>query len=166
MPKLLIVDDELGSRESLRLVFSRDYTVLLAASAQEAQERLAQEPVDLVLLDVILPGQSGIDMLRQIQAAYPGLPVIMVSASASIPPVVEAIRLGALDFVSKPFDVEGLRHTVRRALESGRLQRQVEVLETELSHALPDPVHRGPQPGTLSRRSSNSGRPPPPTLPC
>jgi DNA-binding NtrC family response regulator len=137
MPKLLIVDDELGSRESLRLVFSRDYTVLLAASAQEAQERLAHERVDLVLLDVILPGASGIDVLRQIQAAFPGLPVIMVSASASIPPVVEAIRLGALDFVSKPFDVESLRHTVRRALETSRLHRQVEALESELSRAFP-----------------------------
>jgi DNA-binding NtrC family response regulator len=137
MPKLLIVDDELGSRESLRLVFSRDYTVLLAASGQEAQERLAQAPVDLVLLDVILPDQSGIEVLRLIQAAYPGLPVIMVSASASIPPVVEAIRLGALDFVGKPFDVEALRHTVRRALETCRLHRQVEVLESELSRTFP-----------------------------
>ena len=137
MPKLLIVDDEVGSRESLRLILGRDYTVLLAASAAEAQERLAQEPVDLVLLDVILPGQSGIDVLRQIHTTQPGLPVIMVSASASIPPVVEAIRLGALDFVSKPFDVENLRHVVRRALETGRLHRQVEVLETELSRAFP-----------------------------
>ena len=150
MPKLLIVDDELGSRESLRLIFSPDYTVLLAANAQEAQECLSQEPVDLVLLDLILPGQSGIEVLRQIQAASPRLPVIMVSASASIPPVVEAIRLGALDFVSKPFDVESLRHRVRRALETNRLHRQVEVLATEVSRAFPTQAVVGRNPGFLA----------------
>ncbi len=137
MPKLLIVDDELGSRESLRLIFKSDYEVRLAASAAEALALVARETVDVVLLDVILPGQSGVDVLRQLQASFPGLPVIMVSASTSIPPVVEAIRLGALDFVSKPFDVESLRHTVRRALETGRLHRRVEVLESEVSRAFP-----------------------------
>jgi DNA-binding NtrC family response regulator len=150
MPKLLIVDDERGSRESLRLIFSRDYSVLLAASAAEALELLAQEPVDLVLLDVILPGQSGIEVLRQIHATFPGLPVIMVSASASIPPVVEAIRLGAFDFVSKPFDIESLRHAVRRALETGRLHRQVEVLETELSRAFPTQAIVGGSPAFVA----------------
>jgi len=137
MSRILIVDDERGSRESLRLVFSREFTVLLAATAREALDALAREPIDLVLLDVILPGSSGIDVLRQIHASYPGLPVIMVSASTAIPPVVEAIRLGALDFVNKPFDVETLRHAVRRALETSRLQRQVAALATDLSRTYP-----------------------------
>ena len=137
MSRILIVDDERGSRESLRLVFSREFTVLLAATAREALDALAREPIDLVLLDVILPGSSGIDVLRQIHASYPGLPVIMVSASTAIPPVVEAIRLGALDFVNKPFDVEALRHAVRRALETSRLQRQVAALATDLSRTYP-----------------------------
>ena len=137
MQKLLIVDDEQGSREALRLIFSHEYTVLPAASAEEAQTVLLREHVDLVLLDVVMPGRSGLDLLRQIHADHPGLPVIMVSASTAIQPVVEAIRLGAVDFVGKPFDVESLRHMVRRALETNRLHRQVAVLETELSAAFP-----------------------------
>ena len=137
MPKLLIVDDEQGSREALRLIFSQEYTVLLAATAEEAQAILSREQVALTLLDVVMPGRSGLDLLRQIHADHPDLPVIMVSASTAIPPVVEAIRQGAVDFVGKPFDVENIRHVVRRALETKRLHRQVAVLETELSAAFP-----------------------------
>jgi len=137
MTKLLIVDDEQGSREALRLIFSHDYAVLSAATAEEAQKILARELMDLVLLDVVMPGRSGLDLLRQIRADHPDLPVIMVSASTAIPAVVEAIREGALDFVSKPFDVENIRHVVRRAIETRRLHRQVAVLSSELSAAFP-----------------------------
>ncbi len=137
MPKLLIVDDELSSREALRIVFSREYTVFSAATVEEAQAVLSREQVDIVLLDVVMPGRSGLDLLRQIHVDHPELPVIMVSASTAIPPVVEAIRQGAVDFVGKPFDVENLRHVVRRALETKRLHRQVAVLETEMSDAFP-----------------------------
>jgi len=133
MRKLLIVDDKRGCREAMRLIFSRDYTTLLAATVEEAQAVLAREPVDLVLLDVVMPGRSGLDLLRQIRTDHPEMPVIMVSASAAIPSVVEAIRQGALDFVCKPFDVENLSLVVRRAIETKRLHRQVAVLETELS---------------------------------
>jgi len=137
MPKLLIVDDELGSREALRVIFSREYTVFSASTGEEAQAVLSREQVDLVLLDVVMPGRSGLDLLRQTHADYPDLPVIMVSASTAIPPVVEAIRQGAVDFIGKPFDVENIRHVVRRALETKRLHRQVAVLETEVSVAFP-----------------------------
>lgn len=137
MANLLVLDDEHGTRESLRLTLGRDHAVHLASTPAEALAVLSRETVDLLLLDVILPGQSGIEVLRQVHATYPDLPVIMVSASTSIPPVVEAIRLGALDFVSKPFDVENLRHVVRRTLETTRLHRQVAVLSTELAQAFP-----------------------------
>ena len=137
MPKLLIVDDDLGTREALRLTFSQEYTVFVAASAEEAQAVLSREQVDLVLLDVVMPGRSGLELLRQLHADSRDLPVIMVSASTAIPPVVESIRLGAVDFVAKPFDVDNIRHVVRRALETRRLHRQVVVLESELSAAFP-----------------------------
>jgi len=137
MPKLLIVDDEMGSREALRIIFSPDYTVFSAATVDEAQEILTREQMDIVLLDVVMPGRSGIDLLRQIHASQPDLPVIMVSASTAIPPVVEAIRQGAVDFVSKPFDVENLRHVARRAFETKRPHRQVAALKTEMSAAFP-----------------------------
>ena len=137
MPKLLIVDDERGSREALRLIFSREYTVFSAATVEEALAVLSLEQVDLIMLDLVMPGRSGLDLLRQVHADHPDLPVIMVSASTAIPSVVEAIRQGAVDFVSKPFDVENICHVVRRALETKRLHRQVVVLETELSAAFP-----------------------------
>jgi len=137
MPKLLIVDDELGSREALKIIFAHEYTVLSAATAEEALDVLAAELVDLVLLDVVMPGRSGLDLLRQIHADNSDLPIIMVSASTAISPVVEAIREGAIDFIGKPFDVENLRHVVRRALETKRLHRQVAVLKTELSATFP-----------------------------
>ena len=137
MPKILIVDDEHGSRESMRLIFSRDYAVFSAATAEEAQAVLSREQVDVVVLDVVMPGRSGLDLLRQIHCDHADLPVVMVSASTAIPPVVEAIRLGAVDFVGKPFDVENLRHAVRRALETNRLHRRVTVFETELLSAFP-----------------------------
>ncbi len=137
MSKLLIVDDEQGSREALRQIFSHEYALLIAATAEEAQALLAREQVDLVLLDVVMPGQSGLDLLRRIHTVHPDLPVIMVSASTAIPPVVEAIRQGAVDFVAKPFDVENIRHVVWRVLENKRLHRQVAALETELSAAFP-----------------------------
>ena len=150
MPKLLIADDERGSREALRLIFDTEFEVLLAESAEEAQTLLARESVDLALLDVVMPGRSGIDLLRLIQADHPDLPVIMVSASTAIPSVVEAIRLGAVDFVGKPFDVENLRHIVRRAVETRRLHRQVQVLSTELSSAFPTRDIVGQSPAFLA----------------
>lgn len=138
MARLLIVDDEIGTRESLRLIFAHEYTVLCAATVEEASAFLALQQVDLVLLDVVMPGHSsGLDLLRKIRVDHPDLPVIMVSASTAIPPVVEAIRQGAVDFVGKPFDAENIRHLVRRALETKRLHRQVAILENEVSATFP-----------------------------
>jgi DNA-binding NtrC family response regulator len=150
MLKLLIVDDERGSREALRLIFAHDYAVLSAATAEEAQAIVSREQVDLVLLDVVMPGRSGLDFLRQIHADHPEMPVIMVSASTAIPPVVEAIRQGAVDFVGKPFDVANIRHVVGRAIETKRLHRQVAVLETELSAAFPTQEIIGSSPAFAS----------------
>jgi len=137
MKHLLIVDDERGSREALRAIFSRDYELSIAASAAEATQRLSQKRADLVLLDVVMPDKDGLALLNDIQGLYPDVPVVMVSASTSVQPVIQAIRLGAHDFVTKPFDVEAIRHTVARALESSALQRQVKVLQTEVSREYP-----------------------------
>jgi DNA-binding NtrC family response regulator len=137
MKHMLIVDDEMGSRESLRAVFSRTYKISVARNAEEAQQALSQTRADIVLLDVMMPGKDGLALLKDIQSLYPELPVIMVSASTSVQPVVQAIKVGACDFVTKPFDVDQIRLTVARALQNSALQRNVEVLKTEVSSEYP-----------------------------
>ena len=137
MKHLLIVDDELGSRESLRTIFEKEYDLSLAVCADEATQLLSKTRVDLVLLDVMMPDRDGIALLKDIQEMYPDVPVVMVSASTSVQPVIEAIRFGANDYVTKPFDVQAIRHTVSRALESSALQRRVEVLQGEVSSKYP-----------------------------
>ena len=137
MKHILIVDDEQGSRESLRLVFSQQYDTSLASSASEAMEAIARKRVDLVLLDVMMPQKDGVSLLKELHGLYPDLPVIMVSATTSVRPVVEAIRVGAFDFIRKPFDVAEIRHVVERTLESSALHRNVAILQTEISREFP-----------------------------
>ncbi len=137
MKHILIVDDELGSREALRAIFSKDFDVSPASNAAEALEILATHKIDLAMLDVIMPDRDGLSLLKEIQNLYPDIPVIMVSASTSVRPVVEAIRAGAYDYVTKPFDVENVLRLAARALESSSLRRRVEILETEISREYP-----------------------------
>lgn len=118
MKRILIVDDEAGSRESLKAIFSREYEVRLAGGAEEALALLSADRMDLVMLDVIMPDRDGLWLLREIQNLYPEVPVIMVSASTSVRPVVEAIRSGAYDYVTKPFDVTDVRRMAERAITS------------------------------------------------
>jgi len=135
--RLLVVDDEVGPRESLRAIFSRRYDVELADSAEAAMDVLTAKRIDLLMLDVMMPGKDGLALLKEVQGLYPQLPVVMISASTSVRPVVEAMRVGAYDYVSKPFDVEEILHIAERALESDRLQRCVEALESEVAREFP-----------------------------
>ena len=137
MKHVLIVDDELGSRESLKLIFGKDYRTSSASSADEALKKMSQDKVDLVLCDVIMPGKDGLALLKEVQNLYPDVPVIMVSASTSVRPIVEAIRAGAYDYVTKPFDVNDVQRLAERALESSTLRRRVEILENEMSREYP-----------------------------
>lgn len=137
MKHLLIVDDDVGSRESLRTIFCRDYEISLADSAAKALRTLAERPVDLLLLDVVMPEKDGLTFLREIHDAYPTVPVVMVSASTAARPIVEAMKAGALDFVTKPFDVAEIRRIVERAIENSALRRQVETLQSDLAREFP-----------------------------
>jgi len=137
MKRLLIVDDDLGSRESLRQTFSRLYQVFTSESAAAALALLSERRVDAVLLDVMMPEKDGVTLLRELQNLYPNLPCVMVSASAAVRPVVEAMRAGACDFVIKPFDVEEIRRIVARTLENSALRRRVEVLQNEVAREYP-----------------------------
>lgn len=133
MKSMLIVDDDRGSRESLRQIFTPLYQIHLAENAAQTLDHLAKHPVDIVLLDVIMPEKDGVTLLKELNDLHPGLPCIMVSASLSVRPVVEAIQAGACDFVMKPFDVQEIRRIVARVLETSTLRRRVEILQREVA---------------------------------
>jgi DNA-binding NtrC family response regulator len=137
MKRILIVDDDVGSRESLRLTFSRQYQTVLAENAANALRILAQQRMDIVLLDVMMPEKDGVALLKDIHELYPDMPCVMVSASVNVRPVVEAMKAGAYDFVVKPFDVEEIRRIVARAIENSALRRKVEILQSEVSREYP-----------------------------
>lgn len=131
MKKLLIVDDDAPLLESLGFVFRGLYEIATARSAEEAAVLLEQQEVDVMLLDILLPGVNGIAFLRMVRQKRPQLPVILISAATSIRPVMKAIELGEADYVRKPFDIDELRLVVARALHLSALRRRVAELEAE-----------------------------------
>jgi len=133
MKKLLIVDDDPHLLESLRVVFGGLYEICTALSAEEVAVLLEQQEIDVMLLDVVLPGLTGIDFLRIVREIRPNLPVVMISGASSIRPVMKALELGASDFIRKPFDIDELRLIVARALHLSDLRNQVAGLERELA---------------------------------
>jgi two-component system response regulator PilR (NtrC family) len=132
--RILIVDDEEVLRDVLDTVLRREgFEVVLAASGEEALSVLDAEEVDLTILDVMLPGISGIDTLRAIRIANPDLPVIVITAFSSIDGAIEAMKHGAFHYIPKPFKNEEVILTVNKALEQRRLSTENERLKNELS---------------------------------
>lgn len=129
IPKLLVVDDELGVQESLRMIFKEDYDVLTAANSEEAFKIIDEKDPELVLLDVILPGMDGMDVLRKVRSMKPQIQVIMVTAQDKVKTAVEAIKLGAFDYIRKPYDIDELRDLAKRALERTKLREEIDHLK-------------------------------------
>jgi two-component system, NtrC family, response regulator AtoC len=131
MKKILIVDDESSVRDSLRMIFKKDFQAVTATCGQEALEKLESEEPDLVLLDILMPGIDGIEVLRKIHESHPSIPSIMITATKTVRTAVEAMKLGAYDYVTKPFDVDELRMIVERALEIRNLKTENQRLQGE-----------------------------------
>jgi DNA-binding NtrC family response regulator len=125
-PTLLIVDDEPDMLRLLQRSIGQeiDGHILTAGSGAEALERFAEAPVDLALLDIRMPGMDGMELLERLRAQAPHLTVVMMTAYGAIEVAVEAIRKGAYDFITKPFDHDELVHRLVKALERGRLLRE------------------------------------------
>jgi DNA-binding NtrC family response regulator len=130
--RVLIVDDEQGVRESLRMVLKSDYDTVAVGSAAEATAALAASPVDVVLLDVVMPGVDGMQLLDDLRGRYPTLPVIMLTATKTLKTAIQAMKLGAFHYITKPFDVDDLRAHLDKATEQAALVREVEELRTEV----------------------------------
>jgi two-component system response regulator AtoC len=132
-PVVLIVDDDPGIREAFRLVLEEEYELLEAEDGPQAIERVQGCPVDLVLLDVRLPGMDGIEVLERIKAIDDHVEVVLVTAVQTVRAAVAAMKLGALDYVTKPFDEDEVLPLIRRALERRALDREVVYLRSELA---------------------------------
>ena len=117
-PLLLAVDDEVGVRESLKMVFSKEYRLLEAASVDAAISKVREERPQVVLLDILMPKTDGIEILRQIKTIHPSCEVIMLTGVNSQQLAAKAMDFGAFDFIGKPFDVVDLRQKVKKALEN------------------------------------------------
>ena len=132
--RILIVDDEEVLRDVLDAVLRREgFDIVTAASGEEALSVLDAEDVDLVILDVMLPGISGIDTMRAIRISNPTLPVIIITAFSSIDGAIDAMKQGAFHYIPKPFKNEEVVLTVNKALEQRRLSNENERLKAELS---------------------------------
>ncbi len=130
---LLIVDDEASILDFLSLLFEAEgFAVETARSTTEAQRLLASKSYELVLCDILMPDGNGLDLLREIKAASPSTAVVMMTAFTSTKTAIEAMKLGAYDYVSKPFDVEELKIITQKALERAELADENVYLRREL----------------------------------
>ncbi len=130
--RLLVVDDEFLIRWSLQQDLGKEgYEVLTAESGEEALRMIDESPPDLVLLDIHLPGLDGVKVLEKIRVTDPDLPVIMITAYGMVESAVAAMRLGAFDYISKPFNLDGVKLSVSKALETSRLKIEVARLRRE-----------------------------------
>jgi DNA-binding NtrC family response regulator len=132
-PIVLVVDDEAGVRESVRMVLKDDYDAIAVESGEKALEELSDKSVSLVFLDILMPGMDGLEVLEQIRARDAHLPVVMLTATKTVKTAVTAMKLGAFDYITKPFDIEELRVVAERATENARLRREVEMLRGEVT---------------------------------
>ena len=130
---LLVVDDDEGMRDTLTAMLRREYRVLRAASGEAALQIMEKEDIDLMLLDVRLPGITGFEVLKITRENYPHVEVIVISVIKELDAAIEAMRLGAYHYISKDFDLEGVRTLMQNASERQDLNRHVMRLTAEVA---------------------------------
>jgi len=131
-PIVLIVDDEAGVRESVRMVLKEAYEPVPIESGEAAVAWLAENRASLMFLDILMPGMDGLETLEKIRERDPVLPVVMLTATKTVKTAVTAMKLGAFDYLTKPFDVDELRLVAQRATENASLQQEVRQLREEV----------------------------------
>jgi signal transduction histidine kinase len=129
--KVLVIDDELGPRESLRFLLKEEFTVRCESSTDSGLKALQEMHPDIVVMDIKMPGKTGIDGLREIRAVDPNVSVVMLTGFGTLETAQEAIRHGANDYVKKPFDAEEMRNLVRKYVARSKVSRQrADAIET------------------------------------
>ena len=126
LPQVLVIDDEMGPRESLRMLLKPSYQVHTADSVEKGLQLLTEKKPDAIVMDIRMPGVTGIEGLRRIRQIDPHLSVIMLTGFGALETAKEALRLGANDYISKPFDAREMREVISRNVERTRLHRTSE----------------------------------------
>jgi two-component system, NtrC family, response regulator PilR len=147
LPRVLVVDDERSMRELLSIVLRREgYDVVVAADGAAAIDSIRGGAIDVIVCDIRMPDMTGLDVLRRAKAIDPGVDGIFITAFASAETAVEALRLGACDYLTKPFDVDELKLKLRAALDRRRLRRENLALKRTLgqAHRFCDLIGRSP----------------------
>jgi signal transduction histidine kinase len=141
---ILVVDDEIGPRESVRMILSPFYNVYTAEQSVQAMEILSQTAIDLVTLDLKMPGLTGIKLLEKAKQHDQDIEAIIITGYGSLDTAVEGLRLGAFDYISKPFDVNHILSQVSRALQRRRARLRLKEIRTDfitnVSHELRTPL--------------------------
>jgi DNA-binding NtrC family response regulator len=126
---IFVIDDEKTITNGITMALEGDYRITSFSSAEPAIEALKEDCPDLILLDIGLPGMNGIEALRQIKSVLPDILVIMITAYEDVDTVIAAMKLGAYDYVVKPLHMDGLEVTIRNALDSIRLKKEIRQLQ-------------------------------------
>src|SRR6266550_3487138 len=132
LPQILVIDDEMGPRESLRMLLKPDYQVHTADCVEAGIKLLKEKQPDTIVMDIRMPGMTGIEGLRRIREIDPHLSVIMLTGFGALETAKEAVRLGANDYISKPFDATEMREVIGRNVERTRIQRASENAAAEI----------------------------------
>ena len=144
-PRVLVVDDEMGVRESLRAILQTDCEVLTASSGDQALDIVSREPIDIMTLDLKMPGLGGIGVLERVKQVDQDIEVLIITGYGSLDTAVQGLRLRAFDYLAKPFDTTQVRRLVGRALARRAAVRRMKTLPDQLlsslSHELRTPLN-------------------------
>ena len=133
---LLIVDDEPNVIESFKVIFEDKYNIISSGDGKGALQKARNENIDVAILDIMLPDMDGIEVLRKIRAIDPEVQVIMVTAVKMIKSAIDAMKLGAYDYITKPFEVEDVILAVQKAIEKRTLKRDVLYFRSEIKQVM------------------------------
>lgn len=143
-PHILVVDDEMGPRESLKMILNPYYTIHIAERGSQVMEILNKFPIDLVTLDLKMPGLNGINVLELVKQKDPDIEAIIITGYGSLDTAIEGLRLGAFDYISKPFDVNHILSLVKRGLERRHAKAKLRQVKSDfisnISHELRTPL--------------------------
>ena len=133
-PTILVVDDESSHRQMIKAVLSAEgYEIKDAFNGIEAVKAIEEKFYDLILMDIRMPGLSGIETLQKIKDISPGIPIIIMTAYASVNTAIEALKSGAYDYLTKPLDIEELKILVANALQFQKLEQENIYLKEQLN---------------------------------